>query len=211
MNDAARPPKIQNVVVTCNVGSTLYLPSIAKNVPGSEYNVRRFAAVTSRLREPRTTALFFGSGKVVCTGASSVNAARLSLLKFVRILRRIGLVVNMNQFRVQNVVASAGLGYQLKLGALLQKCGVYASYEPALFPGLVYRPADTPIVFLLFRSGRVVITGAKTTSQVVERYAILLAFIESVREQVERTDAVPVPVTPIRPECTEEWLGLQSV
>lgn len=31
--------------------------------------LQRFAAVIMRIREPRTTALIFSSGKMVCTGA----------------------------------------------------------------------------------------------------------------------------------------------
>lgn len=34
-----------------------------------DLDFRRFAAVIMRIREPRTTALIFSSGKMVCTGA----------------------------------------------------------------------------------------------------------------------------------------------
>ena len=33
-------------------------------------------------------------------------------------------------------------------------------YEPEQFPGVIYRPPDVPCVFLVFGSGRVVVTGA---------------------------------------------------
>ena len=29
------------------------------------------------------------------------------------------------------------------------------------FPGLIFRPPDSPVVLLLFKSGRIVVTGAK--------------------------------------------------
>ena len=35
-------------------------------------------------------------------------------------------------------------------------------YEPEQFPGLVYRLSDPKVVLLLFGSGKVVCTGAKT-------------------------------------------------
>ena len=37
-------------------------------------------------------------------------------------------------------------------------------YEPEQFPGLVYRLSDPKVVLLLFGSGKVVCTGAKTKS-----------------------------------------------
>jgi transcription initiation factor TFIID TATA-box-binding protein len=98
---------------------------------------------------------------VVCTGARTKNAARLALWKYVRMLRRIGLCVGMYHFEIQNVVASADFARALDLAALRTAWGADASYEAALFPGLVLRPRDIGVVFLLFRSGRVVITGAK--------------------------------------------------
>ncbi len=38
-------------------------------------------------------------------------------------------------------------------------------YEPEQFPGLVYRLGDPKVVLLLFGSGKVVCTGAKTAEQ----------------------------------------------
>lgn len=45
---------------------------------------QRFAAVIMRIREPRTTALVFSSGKMVCTGAkrSATVSQSLSLYSF---------------------------------------------------------------------------------------------------------------------------------
>ena len=37
---------------------------IVRQARNAEYNPRRFAAVIMRIREPKTTALIFGSGKV---------------------------------------------------------------------------------------------------------------------------------------------------
>lgn len=34
-------------------------------------------------------------------------------------------------------------------------------YEPEVFPGLVYRMKDPKVTFLVFVSGKIVITGAK--------------------------------------------------
>ena len=37
----------------------------------------------------------------------------------------------------------------------------YCSYEPEIFPGLIYRMVKPKIVLLIFVSGKVVLTGAK--------------------------------------------------
>jgi hypothetical protein len=42
---------------------------------------QRFAAVIMRIREPKTTALVFASGKMVCTGAKSEEHSKLAARK----------------------------------------------------------------------------------------------------------------------------------
>lgn len=42
---------------------------------------QRFAAVIMRIREPKTTALIFASGKMVCTGAKSESDSKLAAKK----------------------------------------------------------------------------------------------------------------------------------
>ena len=46
----------------------------------AEYNPKRFAAVIMRIREPRTTALIFSSGKMVCTGNCACNYSTLKTI-----------------------------------------------------------------------------------------------------------------------------------
>ncbi|OTF70216.1 TATA-box-binding protein-like protein, partial [Euroglyphus maynei] len=67
--DSQIVPQLQNIVSTVDLGCKLDLKRIALHARNAEYNPKRFAAVIMRIREPRTTALIFSSGKMVCTGA----------------------------------------------------------------------------------------------------------------------------------------------
>lgn len=64
----------------------------------AEYNPKRFAAVIMRIREPRTTALIFSSGKMVCTGAKSEEDSRLAARKYARIIQKLGFTVSGTYF-----------------------------------------------------------------------------------------------------------------
>jgi transcription initiation factor TFIID TATA-box-binding protein len=44
-----------------------------------------------------------------------------------------------------------------------------------MFPGLVYRAQNSAVVMLIFASGRVVITGAKSTASVDRAWDVLTA------------------------------------
>ncbi|CAN7999648.1 unnamed protein product, partial [Ixodes hexagonus] len=83
-------PQLQNIVSTVNLGCKLDLKKIALHARNAEYNPKRFAAVIMRIREPRTTALIFSSGKMVCTGAKSEEQSRLAARKYARIIQKLG-------------------------------------------------------------------------------------------------------------------------
>jgi transcription initiation factor TFIID TATA-box-binding protein len=65
------------------------------------------------------------------------------------------------EIKVQNIVASANLDKTLNLEAVALDLE-NTEYEPEQFPGLVYRLGEPKVVLLLFGSGKVVCTGAKT-------------------------------------------------
>ena len=78
---------MSNSVATVDLDcGKLDLKKIAMHARNAEYNPKRFAAVIMRIREPRTTALIFSSGKMVCTGKilqySPVNFLDFIELKF---------------------------------------------------------------------------------------------------------------------------------
>ena len=61
-----------SIVATANVGCQLDLKTVALHLRNAEYNPKRFPAVSIRIRDPKTTALIFKSGKMVITGAKSI-------------------------------------------------------------------------------------------------------------------------------------------
>ncbi|VDP32772.1 unnamed protein product [Soboliphyme baturini] len=93
-------PQLQNIVSTVNLGCKLDLKKIALHARNAEYNPKRFAAVIMRIRDPRTTALIFSSGKMVCTGAKSEDLSRLAARKYARIVQKLGFDAKFMDFKV---------------------------------------------------------------------------------------------------------------
>lgn len=157
-------PKLVNIVSTANLNcKDLDLREIGRKCRNVEYKPKRFAAAIMRIREPRTTALIFASGKIVCTGAKSEDDSRKAALKYAKDIKKIGYKnVKMSDFLIQNIVASHDVGFQIKLETLNNKMQKMSRYEPELFPGLIFRMQDPKLVLLIFASGKIVLTGAKT-------------------------------------------------
>lgn len=163
-------PQLQNIVATVNLSCPLDLRQIALRARNAEYNPRRFAAVIMRIREPRTTALLFRSGKIVCTGARSELQAKTAARKFARIAQKLGYNAKFHDFKVQNIVASCDVGFSIKLESLALNHAQFSCYEPELFPGLVYRMVKPCILLLVFVSGKVVLTGAKLREDIYKAF-----------------------------------------
>ncbi|XP_027698644.1 TATA box-binding protein-like protein 2 [Vombatus ursinus] len=163
-------PQLQNIVSTVNLACKLDLKKIALQAKNAEYNPKRFAAVIMRIREPRTTALIFSSGKMVCTGAKSEELSRLAARKFARVVQKLGFPARFLDFKIQNMVGSCDMRFPIRLESLALTHQQFSSYEPELFPGLIYRMVKPRIVLLIFVSGKVVLTGAKERSEIYEAF-----------------------------------------
>lgn len=180
--DAGIEPKLQNIVSTVNLGCKLDLKRIALHARNAEYNPKRFAAVIMRIREPRTTALIFSSGKMVCTGAKSEEESRLAARKYARIVQKLGFEAKFLDFKIQNMVGSCDVKFPIRLEGLVLTHSQFSSYEPELFPGLIYRMVKPRIVLLIFVSGKVVLTGAKVRNEILEAFENIYPILKGFRK-----------------------------
>mmetsp|Transcript_24827 Transcript_24827/g.77249 ORF Transcript_24827/g.77249 Transcript_24827/m.77249 type:complete len:243 (+) Transcript_24827:28-756(+) len=176
-------PVLQNVVATVNLGCPLDLKKIAMHARNAEYNPKRFTAVIMRLLDPKTTALIFASGKVVVTGAKSEEAARLAARKYARIVQKLDFPARFTEFKVQNMVASCDVKFPIRLEGLAAQHGHFSSYEPELFPGLIYRHQNPKMVLLIFVSGKVVITGAKDRQDIYTAFENMYNVLRRFRKE----------------------------
>ena len=164
----------------------------------AEYNPKRFSGVIVRLRDPKTTALLFSSGKVICAGAKSEGDSAFAMKKYVCILRRLGFAeAHMRDFRIQNVVGLCDVRFPIRLEAMAIKYPQFCCYEPEIFPGLVFRLSNPRVCLIVFVSGKIVLTGAKAShllnEALVKVYPLLLEFCkESFRRDVVGRGVVPV-------------------
>lgn len=169
--------------MSANLGVRLDLKKIALKCRNTEFNPRRFGAVIMRLREPRATALIFASGKMCITGVKSAHNATLATKKFAYIVERVGFKPQeFMDFKVQNMVGTTDVGFPIRLEGLVYAHSTFASYEPELFPGLIYRLVSPRVVFLIFVSGKIVITGAKTENDLSQAFTKLYPVLVEYRK-----------------------------
>src|ERR1700758_1818261 len=83
-----------------------------------------------RIRDPKTTALIFASGKMVVTGAKSEDDSRLASRKYARIIQKLGFNAKFMDFKIQNIVGSCDVKFPIRLEGLAYSHGAFSSYEP---------------------------------------------------------------------------------
>lgn len=163
---------IQNVVASINLFTTIDLVTAYQTLIDDDdlfvsYNPETFPGLILKIKKPKISSLVFSSGKLVLTGAKSTEMVHEGVVQMTKILRTVGTKIDEDpEIIVQNIVASGHFNHRtinLELAALWLE---HSMYEPEQFPGLIYRLAEPKTVLLLFQSGNLVCTGAKTEAQV---------------------------------------------
>lgn len=158
--------EVVNIVVSTNLQHTIPLEKMAATLSNTEYNPEQFPGLVIRIKDPKTSALIFSSGNVVCTGARSMEKVHLAIIRIIEALEKINIHIKIKpEVKIQNIVASGSIGMKLNLNVLAMKLE-NTEYEPEQFPGLVYKLMEAKATFLLFSNGKVVCTGTKSEAEV---------------------------------------------
>ena len=179
--------KVENVVSFVSLGKKIPLNKLVNELEGVEYNPERFPGLVYRTTEPRAAALVFSSGKIVCTGAKSIEKSKEAVHKVVQRIRDVKIPMPRKfDIQVENIVASSKIKAKLNLEEITFALE-NAEYEPEQFPGLVYRISKPRVAFLIFSSGKLICTGAHTIDDIHTALGKLK----------EKLESIGIKVTPI--------------
>lgn len=73
------------------------------------------------------------------TGGKSGENSKLAATKLARFVPKLGLDAGFTERNIQSIVDSCGVEFLIRLEGLASRHRNFASDEPELFPGLVYR------------------------------------------------------------------------
>ncbi|MCE4610583.1 MAG: TATA-box-binding protein [Desulfurococcales archaeon] len=175
--------RIENIVATVTLENELDLNLIETKIRDVDYNPDQFPGLVYRLEHPKVTVLIFKSGKMVITGAKSVQQLINVVKRLLKTFVEEGIEIRGKpQIQIQNIVASVNLKASIDLETAAMQFE-NSLYEPEQFPGLIYRMDEPKVVMLIFSSGKMVITGAKREEEVYQA-------IRRVAERLKEADAI---------------------
>ncbi len=179
---AKKEIRIVNIVASASLEHDVPLIKLAETLPNTEYNPEQFPGLVLRIREPKTSALVFSSGRIVCTGARSMADLEKAMKEIVKNIEKINIKIKIKpKITVQNMVASGSIGMDLNLNSLAIELS-NTEYEPEQFPGLVYKLDGTRATFLLFSNGKIVCTGTRSETKLKEALSKLVSNLKKVNK-----------------------------
>lgn len=191
LNPEIQNLRIVNVVSMVDLGCQLNLSDIAKSCKNSEYNPVRLNAVIMRIKEPKSVALIFNSGKMVCAGAKNEADSKTAARKFAKTVKKLVNEVIFKNFRIINMVATCDFKFRVHLTKLNSEISYKLrktlnskelekkiSYEPQIFPGLIYHMDKPKLAVLIFSSGKVNFVGIKKKDDAFEALKNIQPFIQ---------------------------------
>jgi transcription initiation factor TFIID TATA-box-binding protein len=188
----AYPLKVRNTVHTAILNRRFHLPALAICLRG-RYGRSMFPAASFRFARPFVTLSVFEEGKMVITGTDDFQEALRAAHMFCRLLwKKMDIDARFVDFRRQNMVGSLALGYGLDLPRLyrdFQRDRHKKVQYHETFPGLRYWPGEDEqlsydqkrLVLILFTSGAVVISGAKSKQQIIDTVTVAIPKLEPYR------------------------------
>ena len=155
--------KITNVVFSANLCCLFDLRKLCQRLWNSRYDPKTFPGLIWQHKIIGGNCLVFSNGVINCNGkAASFEEGRQRLRRYARQLQTRGFPVRLRDVKLITVSTSHTLSSGLDLQALAIDRALL--YEPELFPALNFK--IDRVNFCCFHTGKVVITGVKSSDQI---------------------------------------------
>jgi transcription initiation factor TFIID TATA-box-binding protein len=169
-------PELVNIVGGAKLDQELRLETLCEDIEGEEvrYDPEQWAGLYIRFEKKQPAILVFSSGKYNIAGADSKNQILGTNDRFITRLSELGITIGDPSFEIRNRVYMDQFDKKFDLNALTIGLGMEnTEYEPEQFPGIFYDNPDVEGVFLIFRTGKVILTGVKTKDQAARSFKFL--------------------------------------
>ena len=170
---------IVNLVATGNLKQRVDLRDIAE-LPHTIYDHEIYGGRVAYLKTPemKGKVSIFPSGKLISVGTKSPEDSQFDLAHTVMVLSKAELIeIVQVKANIRNIVVL----HQIVVSDLEEIADLLGGiYEPEQFPGIIYRPEEIDATYLIFNSGKIIISGIKS----VEMINTAVKYIESSIEDI---------------------------
>ena len=171
---------IVNIVAVVKLSSTLNLDELALILKDSERCTRGGNWVKIRLQPENYYIAFYKSGKFLITGVKSIEIVENVADRVLSLLKEAKMDLKKENIKVYNITMTGAMEMRASLEKIVFALdSAKVSYEPEQFHCLIYR--DYGACFLLFPSGKLIITGSKESKLAEEATEKFKKLIEDIK------------------------------
>jgi transcription initiation factor TFIID TATA-box-binding protein len=174
-------PKLVNAVGGGSLPQELDLQHLHETFDGEEvrYDPEHWPGLYIRFTANSPAIMIFRTGKYNIAGADCIQQLNAANEEFHSRIQEFGIDVNNASFDIRNLVFLDKYDKELNLDQVVIALGLEnAEYEPEQFPGMLYRPTNATGTFMIFRNGKVILTGAKTKDDAAEAFSNLFESLD---------------------------------
>lgn len=152
--------EIVNIVATAIMHEPFDLELVSKKIEGTEFASSGAKWLKMRIKPENYYTAFYKSGKFLITGAKNLDKVNEIVQRVLSMLKKAGINAALKTVKIHNIVLMDKIELNQSLDNLMISMDdARASYEPEQFPGIIYKDENEGINYLLFSSGKIVITG----------------------------------------------------
>jgi transcription initiation factor TFIID TATA-box-binding protein len=181
--------KIQNLVASSNLETTLDLYNLAAAIPDVEYEPEQFPGAIFKIKEPKVTLLLFKNGKLIISGASTEDDIIAGIKKATKLINEIQKEVKIKKavnYTIVNLVATSNLNRPVDLFQAAVTLDDI-EYEPEQFPGAIIRIHNPKVTILLFKNGKMICAGAKSEGDIKKSITAVKKLLADNNSNTEET------------------------
>ncbi len=177
--------ELVNAVGGSDLGIELDLNVLSQSLEGDEieYEPEVWPGMKIKFEPESPVVLVFRTGKYNIAGASSISDLYTENEKFVDEIKNLGINNVKTEFEVRNLVFLHRYEKEIDLDEMAIALGLEdTEYEPEQFPGLLYNSPHSQGTFLMFRNGKIILTGAKKQDLAEDAFSDLFDLLDSLFE-----------------------------
>lgn len=179
-------PELVNAVGGGDLGFELDLEELCESLEGNviEYEPEVWPGLKIKFESESPAILVFRTGKYNIAGANSIRELYEQKSIFIDEISQLGITNVKEEFEVRNLVFLDKYDKELNLDTVTIALGLEdTEYEPEQFPGALYNPPNYQGTFLVFRNGKIVLTGAKNEKLAEEAFIDFFDLLDSLFEE----------------------------
>lgn len=164
---------IENIIATAHLNQEINIEQLAESMSDATYKPDDFGGLVFHFDNPKSEVLLFPSGKLLCTGAKNHEISSEYIQQVVRKLKEQNIQVDNLSVDIMNIVASSDLETMIPMDTIRNRLSTEdITFQSDDFPGIIYHYNDHTVI-LIFHSGKIVSTGAKTVDEVITAFKYL--------------------------------------